>query len=329
MKIDSNYYQSPTQEIWTGRNDGDEENQQRWHQIVKPLDLHQAIPPVGPNSIAFLGFSSDEGVKRNFGRTGAAVAPQAIRAACASFPCIPGVFLFDAGDILCYDDNLEEAQQQLAIAVQQLLEAGIHPILLGGGHEITFGHFFGLKQHYPSESIGIINFDAHFDLRKPGSAGISSGTGFWQIAMECERTRSPFHYLALGIQPSANTRELFERAEELGVSYVPDSQLNPLHLEQITQGIQRFCQQADHLALTIDMDVFSAAYAPGVSAVNPKGLSPDYIFDHLLSTILLTGKVRSIDIAEVNPACDIDSRTARLAARLIFEVISLTRHLPS
>jgi len=322
MKIDTNYYQAPQPERWTGRNDGNEENQQRWHQIVQFLDLHQAIPPVAPNSIAFLGFASDEGVKRNEGRPGAIHGPHAIRSACNNFPGVRSIPLFDAGDILCYDNNLEEAQQQLAIAVQQLLQAGIFPILLGGGHEITFGHYFGHKQQNPSETIGIINFDAHFDLRKPGTNGISSGTGFWQIALECERTQSPFHYLALGIQASSNTQELFERAKELGVSYVPDSQLNPIHLEEAAQKLQHFCQQVDHLALTIDMDVFSAAYAPGVSAINPKGLSPDYIFDHLLNTILLSGKVRSIDIAEVNPAYDVDGRTARLAARLIFEMVS-------
>ncbi len=323
MKIDTNYYQAPQPERWTGRNDGTNDNQQRWHQSVQLLDLHQAVPPVAPNSIAFLGFASDEGVKRNEGRPGAAFAPPTIRSACANFPVISGTSLFDAGDILCYDNNLEEAQQQLAIAVQQLLQAGIFPILLGGGHEITFGHYFGLQQQNPSESIGIINFDAHFDLRKPGTNGISSGTGFWQIAQECERTLSPFHYLALGIQASANTPELFERANELGVHYILDGQLNPIHLDQASQSLQHFCQQANHLALTIDMDVFSAAYAPGVSAVNPKGLNPDYIFDHLLSTILLSGKVRSIDIAEVNPTYDIDGRTARLAARLIFDIINL------
>src|SRR5690554_1898019 len=152
MKIDERYYQAPNPETWTGRNDGTNENQQRWHQAIQILDLHQSIPPVAPNSIAFLGFASDEGVKRNLGRPGAVHAPQAIRSACANFPGIVGTSLFDAGDILCYDDNLEEAQQQLAIAVQQLLEAGMVPILLGGGHEVTFGHFLGLKNQQSSEN---------------------------------------------------------------------------------------------------------------------------------------------------------------------------------
>ncbi len=45
----------------------------------------------------------------------------------------------------------------------------MYPIVLGGGHEIAFGHYCGIKDYNASidrkDKLGIINFDAHFDLR--------------------------------------------------------------------------------------------------------------------------------------------------------------------
>src|SRR5690606_1566362 len=112
--------------------------------------------------------------------------------------------------------------RQLASAVDVLHRAQAFPILLGGGHEIVYGHYKGLRQAYPTASIGIINIDAHFDLRKPAETGPNSGTGFWQIAQEVQASGYPFHYMALGIQKAANTQELFTRADALDVVYVMD-----------------------------------------------------------------------------------------------------------
>ena len=53
---------------WTGRNDGSGRQQARWHSTIAPVDNAQA-------GFALLGFVSDEGVRRNQGRTGAAEGP--------------------------------------------------------------------------------------------------------------------------------------------------------------------------------------------------------------------------------------------------------------
>ena len=78
-------------------------------------------------------------------------------------------------------------------------------------------------------------------------------------------------------------------------------------------------KQLDHLYITIDLDVFGAAWAPGVSAVNATGLQPDAYFFRVLHYLFDSGKVRSMDIAEFNPRYDQDQRTAKLAATLAFE----------
>jgi formiminoglutamase len=66
----------------------------------------------------------------------------------------------------------------------------------------------------------------------------------------------------------------------------------------------------------IDLDGFSSAYAPGVSAPSPLGFAPLFVYK-VLAYVFESKKVISCDIAELNPDFDIDENTASLAAKLI------------
>jgi formiminoglutamase len=319
------YYQPTAADTWQGRVDGDAPDVRRWHQAVQRVDLSRnALPPLhqGRKGIALLGFACDEGVRRNKGRVGAAAGPVALRKACAAFPVHFGAHaLVDAGDIVCSNGQLEMAQEALSATVQHILAAGYLPVLLGGGHEIAYGHERGIRRHTGAQQLGIINFDAHFDLREPDEAGPSSGTGFWQIAQERSAEGLPFHYLALGIQQHGNTPRLFSTAEALGVEYLPASLFQLKYQERLIGAIQAFIQRNDKIYLTTCLDVFAAAYAPGVSATAYNGLIPDGLFLDCFRTVLRSGKLAGADIAELNPSLDADQRTAKLAASFVFEIV--------
>ena len=51
------------------------------------------------------------------------------------------------------------------------------------------------------------------------------------------------------------------------------------------------------------------------------GISPNSMFKRIIRHIILSGKVASIDIAETNPLYDLDARTARLAASIVFDIV--------
>ena len=137
---------------WTGRVDSTTDADAfRWHQQVRQLDLNREKVR-GAEGLAFglIGFCSDQGVRRNKGRPGAAEGPDAIRSQMASLPWgfTEQVCLYAAGNICCGDDiTLEEGHRQLAAAVEAVLGMGLFPIVLGGGHETTFGHFEGQWAH--------------------------------------------------------------------------------------------------------------------------------------------------------------------------------------
>lgn len=322
-------YRAIKADTWQGRIDSDSNYDAfRWHQWIEPIDLskNDILPFEGKLGIAFIGFCCDEGVGRNRGRTGAANGPQAIRKEMANLPCrfSSSVKLFDAGDILCENGTLEESQSALAIAVEKLLALNLFPIVLGGGHEVAFGHYKGILENLMKQeekpTIGIINFDAHFDLR-PYPNGGTSGTMFRQIADLCAEKELKYAYLCLGIQKHSNTIELFKTADRLGVKYILARDIIDSDDWNVLEKLDDFVKRNQHIYITICSDVFSSAFAPGVSATQSLGLDPERVLK-FLKYLFRTEKVISFDIAEVSPRFDQDNTTANLAAVLIFSIVS-------
>ena len=312
--------------VWTGRVDTDGDGDaRRWHQVVRPWQ-----PGSGPG-IAIAGFACDAGVARNQGRPGAAAGPIAVRRVLANLAWHGGnqLRLFDAGDVLCHGDQLESAQQALAQRVGALLADGQRPLLLGGGHEIAWGSYQGLAAHCAAgkERIGVINFDAHFDLRPllPGDRG-SSGTPFRQIAGHMASRGHPVRYLCLGIARPSNTESLFQAATEFGVRWIEDLDCQLANFTAHLPIIEEFVASVDRLQLSICLDAFPAGLAPGVSAPAALGISPAYVLaairaiGRVAGTGLAHSKLGLAEIAELCPAYDPAGTTARLAARIAFEL---------
>jgi formiminoglutamase len=326
--FDVNYKPSEKEE-WRGRVDSDcDFDAYRWHQWVKNIDLNKADLPKygGKLGIAFIGYCSDEGIKMNKGRTGAAKGPDSIRKELANLPCsfTQEVELFDAGNIFSENYTVEESQKLLSRAVERILDLNLFPVVLGGGHEIAFGHYSGilnhLTKHNDKHRIGIINFDAHFDIR-PYSNGGSSGTAFRQISDLARQKGQKYSYFCIGIQRHSNTISLFKTARELKVDYILAKDIIDNSDWSAFESLDDFMKLQDHIYITICCDVFSSAYAPGVSAVQPLGLDPEMVLK-LIKYIVKSNKAVSFDIAEVSPRFDQDNITASLASVLIFALVN-------
>lgn len=318
------------EKVWTGRSDDGEPGDTRrvYHQVER---FPQAR--VATDSPVLIGFGSDEGVRRNQGRTGAAHAPKELRRALAGLPAKASTStatlatLYDVGDVVCDDGKLESAQDELADTVSEVLAHGGRPLVLGGGHEVAWGTYCGLRAHLAANAADasdttrrllILNFDAHFDLRQARPA--NSGTPFDQIACDCAARGVPFNYVCFGISELANTAALFARAEQLGVQYELDTAMQDSQLPQRLEQLDRLLDAADHVYLTIDLDVLPGATAPGVSAPAALGV-PLSVVEAMVMRVRASGKVRAADIAEYNPSLDQDRRTARAAARLAYRLL--------
>ena len=301
---------------WTGRFDGDGAEHRRWWQAVTPFapPASPAASPAAARPAVILGFSSDEGVRRNKGRPGAAAAPAAIRAALGPLAFHLGRDVFDAGDVTVRDESLEAGQARAGSAISRLIDSGQLPVVLGGGHETAFASYLGVAGSAAVRDglrVGVLNLDAHFDLRDEPVP--SSGTPFLQMARAEAAAGRELKYAVVGISEPNNTRALFRTAEELGVDYLLDEDCS---VEGAQAFVAAFLAQVDALYLTIDLDVLPASVAPGVSAPAAYGV-PLPVISAVCRQVAASGKLLHLDVAELNPEFDIDARTAKVAARLV------------
>lgn len=101
--------------LWQGRDDG--VGARRFFQAIEELDYSKLS---AEHTIALTGFCSDEGVKRNLGRPGAAIGPAALRNALANLAFHHAMKIADLGDICCQNRDLELAQTKLAVLSESL-----------------------------------------------------------------------------------------------------------------------------------------------------------------------------------------------------------------
>jgi len=305
--------------LWRARDDSAERGDTRRLAHVASAAGHG----IGAGDPVLIGFACDAGVARNQGRLGAAAAPAAIRRMLAGLPAHGFRRLVDAGDIACDDGHLEDAQDRLAACVAKTLAAGARPLVLGGGHEVAWGSFQGLRRWLDGQGdrgpVLVLNLDAHFDLRTGRPA--SSGTPFDQIAEHCTAAGHAWQYACYGVSRLGNTAALYARAAEIGAVWVEDRDLQERHLDARLAEIDGLLDAAAHVYLTIDIDVLPAAVAPGVSAPAAYGV-PLSVVEEIALRVRRSGKLRVADLAECNPAFDLDNRTARVAARLAWQLLA-------
>lgn len=305
-------YHKPA-ELWTGRNDPED----------GPLSkrVHNYLSKTA--KYAVIGFASEAGVGRNKGRLGSKEGPQALRKALSGLST-PRDFqnIKDLGDIIVDGDDLEAGQALLGQHVDNALSRHDRVIVFGGGHETAYGSYLGLSAHYPDKRIGIINLDAHLDLRNVGSNGPSSGTPFNQIRVLSPET---FDYLCIGAARESNTQALISRAADWGVNIIYDHELIS-DIRCADKAIAKMSERCDLIYLTIDIDLMPHYQAPGVSAPAARGV-PFATVEHLVNMVMQECRQNKCllpvaDIVELSPKHDVDGMTAKTAAVLVLRLLA-------
>jgi formiminoglutamase len=307
-------YQSTPPTLWSGRKT---ESLQYWYQAVTCLGSLDLPEESNGKKLAILGYAGEEGVKRNQGRAGTAQGPRAIRKMMGpmAYHLPKALKIYDLGNVITEGDTMEASHDLIYQTIKGLLSKKAFPIILGGGHDLAYPHGKALIRtcQAKGEKLGIINLDAHFDMRPKVNGKGHSGSPFLQLAEEYPKD---FHYCCLGIQKAANPISLFITAEQNKVHWIDSEKFTLENWGKIVHSLDGFCQQVNKIYLSIDLDGFSSAFAPGVSAPSPMGFSPE-LAQKVIHWLAKSGKLMAMDVVELNPNFDIDNSTARLAARCI------------
>jgi agmatinase len=242
---------------------------------------------------------------------GAALAPPLIRSALWSdhgnMAAESGVelgidiILGDAGDLPL--SEADEDDSLIAAAVAEAAADGAVPLVLGGDHSVTLPVIEALGAAHGA--IDILHFDAHPDLYDDFDGNPRSHASPFARIMERGLAR---RLVQVGIRTL--NRHCREQAERFGVEIVEMRHFAP----------DAVPLPAGPLYISVDMDGFDPAFAPGVSHHEPGGLS---VRDVLAVLDRVRAPIVGADIVEYNPSRDLNGVTAVLAAKLVKEVAAL------
>jgi len=274
------------------------------------------VDPAGYEAaeVVLLGLPQDEGVRRNGGRVGASAAPDAIRASLYKLVALERAHLFDLGNTII-QPTLEDTHDLHQRIARQILRDGKTLIVLGGGNDTSYPDCSALALESDGPIVAF-NIDAHFDVR--ADAIRNSGTPYRQL-LEAGFV-APERFTEIGFQPFANSATYVRYLAEKGVTTISREAVGERGIGSVL-GDALARHPAGAIFWGLDMDVVTAADAPGVSAINPTGLSGREfcLVAHIAGA---EPRTRLFEISEVNPAFDLDGRTCRLAAAAVWAFLA-------
>jgi formiminoglutamase len=244
---------------------------------------------------AILGVPEDIGPRANFGRSGA---DGAWPAYLESFLNLQSNQFFDSSRLVLIGhiqvaDLMREASkiaedgnvpvhklrefcgqldQRIAPVIEQIVSAGLEPIVIGGGNNNSYPILQGVvgslrEQGFidEEEGIAVVNCDAHADFRI--LEGRHSGNAFTYADAD-DLLQS---YFVLGLQEGYNSREVIERLEAADFLYVTYEQFAVRHELSFDDAVQRLAsfiyQSGSKLGLELDLDVVEGIPASGSTGV--------------------------------------------------------------
>ncbi len=274
------------------------------------------------HKISVIGYPDDEGIKVNGGKIGAALGPDSIRSAFYKMTPTESMLenkIKDLGNLSFERASLKERHQFCASAVENELKNQKRILSFGGGHDYGYVDGAGFLKASLRKPL-IVNFDAHFDLRNMDK-GISSGTPFFRLSEEFKNT---FDLFEVGVQKQCNSKNLFEYAKSKNfIHTLHYDDLYPGHVFDFSyfkEQIETKTTPLQDCYLSVDIDGFSSAFAPGCSQSWPTGFDMSsffMMFDHLLNRF----NVKVLGVYEVSPPLDHKELTSRLAALISYRFL--------
>jgi arginase len=219
-------------------------------------------------------------------------------------------------------DAVAEVCRDLYQRAVESLNSAQFSIFLGGDHSMSVGSVSGVAAQ---GKVGVIWVDAHADYNTPATSPSGNVHGMPMAALLGDEPKAladvgypgpklhPSQVVMIGIR-NIDYHER-QRLIKSGITLYTMTDIDEHGIALITRQTLARLSHLDHIHVSLDMDSLDPEFAPGVGTPVPGGLT--YREAHLLMEILhSSGKVRSMDIVEINPILDNRNRTAELAVEL-------------
>jgi arginase len=228
-----------------------------------------------------------------------------------------------------YHAEISAVADELAECVAEVVRAGDLPLVLGGDHAIAMGTLAGLAR--AGRRPGVIWIDAHPDMNSVDTTPSGNVHGM-PFAVALGLAERPFPQtlrgtvdarasVLVGIRDvDPGEREHISRS---GVTALTIADIDRQGMGAVMERALAVAGRGDGIHLSLDIDALDPNEAPGVGTPVRGGIT--YREAQLaMEMVAASGKLISMEVAEVNPVLDRANATAALAVELIASALGLT-----
>ncbi len=235
---------------------------------------------------------------------------------------IDELMLADLGDVDIDLMDLETTRRRTKAVLDAVHDRDIVPVVLGGDHSTSYATVAAACARDDVDSLGVVQFDAHQDLRHSHEGQPSSGVQFRELL---EDDRYPEftgeNYAQVGIRGFMNSRYYMDYAEEKDITVITGHEVAEDGIESaVEQALTVAGEGTDAIFMTVDIDCLDLSIAPGTAAPSPGGLSS---WD-ILKGVYRVGaheKTIGMDLVEVSPPNDVQGITSVTAATIVLHFL--------
>lgn len=290
--------------------------------IIERVYENQEFPKDSIN-VHLAGFPSDAGIISE--RRGARMGPKAIRDALYGYSnfctdhkaSLSSIAVIDHGDAPLSPYDYVEAQSTAEEFLQSLHMENWKgkSVFLGGDHSLTEPIIKKIAALNPGEPLGVLLFDSHHDIREPWTH--NSGSWGYNILKQNGGPISGDNFIEIGIHGFRYSAFYEDFMRESGIMYYTSNDVWMKGIDEIvSEALNRLKNKCSRIYVSVDIDVLDQAFAPGVSAASPGGLTPRELFS-ALHTLGQEKSVIGMDMMELSPPLDINNSTIRCASESI------------
>ena len=210
---------------------------------------------------------------------------------------------------------------------------GATPVVIGGDHSLAVGSVAATaaSARRRRRAVGLLWVDAHGDMNTPSTTTSGNVHGMPLAALLGPEpaelasigavipTVRPDRVALVGIRSLDTQEKALVRGSGVHVFTMGD--IDRTGLARVTRRALALILRGNaDLHVSFDLDVCDPAIAPGVGTPVRGGLS--YREAHMLMELVAdTGRLRALDLVEVNPILDTNNITAQLGVELVLSAL--------
>lgn len=230
----------------------------------------------------------------------------------------------DYGDADVFIGDPMRTYESIRGFVAGILDGGAIPVVIGGDHGITWPSASAVAAFHGHGRVGVVHFDAHADTA-PDMQGALYGHGTPMRRLIESGAVPGRNFVQVGLRGYLPEPTVLEWMAEQGMRTHFMAEIRRDGMETVlARAVEEALDHADHLYVSLDVDVADPAFAPGTGTPEPGGLTSGEVLTAVRRLAAEVGLV-AMDVVEVSPPYDVGPNiTAQFARRCVLEALTGT-----